>query len=681
MILFTGKTILKSYQRGDFPGFRELVRTAGASVVLGFLKSGKIGRKEGIIMRQLSRREFLKGSAAGGAAVLGAAAMGVSVFAEEEMAAEGTTWSGTRYTKYENPDGISYPRTEAELAYVEDADMVVVGSGIGGMMAAMIAKEQMPEANVILLEKNAFLGGSTNHAECNGPNQSLTEEAALSQGISHASNLNYMADPMLMKAQKMDQGMNSAWLFEKHPVQYSKGGMSFYVDGDGDGFGEGSSAIKTLEAENESVGVDIRTENRAIALVVSEDGYQVTGIQVKNAETDEIYQINCKAVVLATGGMSNAMEKGGLCRYYTSQDVEEKCYGWGSGQTGDGHLLVEQTAHGMAKTLCVVGQFINVRDFAYTSQLGVCVSMEASDFLVNQDGIRFANEEGTIGKMVELEGSVLSIVGPNLISFWENGGCNKHISGFADILVGADFNNPDGLQSPFPSAATGEYVYYHPDLYGEIESYMDNPEVFAGDTKEALAEAIKAGIPNFNVEQFLATWEEYDACCESGEDPKFGKSAGYLVSPGAEGPYYAFRLTSGVLNTCSGIRINENAQVVDPRYNPIEGLFAAGINTSGWDGEVYGGGTCQPVAMFCGSRAARYIVSNLLGGTVAEDWFGDDPEGYAIPTDKVSSGGPGGPGDAPAGEGEAPAGEEAPMGEAAPMEEAPAEEPAPAPAP
>ena len=137
------------------------------------------------------------------------------------------------------------------------------------------------------------------------------------------------------------------------------------------------------------------------------------------------------------------------------------------------------------------------------------------------------------------------------------------------------------------------------------------------------------------------------------------------MSPGAEGPYYAFRLTSGVLNTCNGIRINENAQVVDPRYVPIQGLFAAGINTSGWDGEVYGGGTCQPVAMFCGSKAARYIVENILGGTVAEDWYGDDPAGYAVPTDVAAMGGPGGGGapggGAPAGEGGgeggAPAGE------------------------
>ena len=50
----------------------------------------------------------------------------------------------------------------AEPASTETADVVVVGSGIGGFFASMIAKEQAPDATVIMLEKNGWLGGSTN---------------------------------------------------------------------------------------------------------------------------------------------------------------------------------------------------------------------------------------------------------------------------------------------------------------------------------------------------------------------------------------------------------------------------------------------------------------------------------------------------------------------------------------
>lgn len=138
----------------------------------------------------LSRREFLKGAAAGVVGVAGAgvfASLGIPESAGATEADEETTWSGTRYTTYENPDGISWTRSEDEMARIEEADVVVVGSGLGGFMAAMITKKQMPDANVIMLEKNAYLGGSTNFAECNGPSNASTEESALSTGVSHST--------------------------------------------------------------------------------------------------------------------------------------------------------------------------------------------------------------------------------------------------------------------------------------------------------------------------------------------------------------------------------------------------------------------------------------------------------------------------------------------------------------
>ena len=67
-----------------------------------------------------------------------------------------------------------------------------------------------------------------------------------------------------------------------------------------------------------------------------------------------------------------------------------------------------------------------------------------------------------------------------------------------------------------------------------------------------------------------------------------------------------------MLNTCGGIRINRDAQVTDDRGKVVKGLYAAGVCTSGWDGEVYGNGTCQANALFCGRTAAKHIVKNLL---------------------------------------------------------------------
>ena len=115
----------------------------------------------------ISRREFLKGSAAGAAAMAAATALGAlgvpAAFAEETQNAQ----LETKYCNgYDNAAGIGIV---SEADSVEDADIVVVGSGIAGFMASMIAKEQAPDLKIVLLEKNGFWGGSTPFAECNGP--------------------------------------------------------------------------------------------------------------------------------------------------------------------------------------------------------------------------------------------------------------------------------------------------------------------------------------------------------------------------------------------------------------------------------------------------------------------------------------------------------------------------------
>ena len=541
-------------------------------------------------------------------------------------------------------------------ATTEDVDVVVVGSGIGGFFASMIAKEQAPDASVVMLEKNGWLGGSTNLAECNGPQKNQDDLAARKGGYSSASNTNFIANSILHYERLREAGSNADWLFGKHGCGYYQAGVTFY-DG-----GNGTSAINTLTPIAEEEGVDIRLNARAFALICP-DPYTVTGLQYVG-EDGSVTQLNAKAIVLATGGMSTNKE---LLAQYSSQDMS-KIIGWGDGQDGDGHLMAEQTAHGRANHLCVASLFNNVgngtESLAYSSPLGVAASMQYSDLFVNEYGIRFCDESGggalgtsQSGKLIESQGYVFSIMDSSMIEKYEAGGCTRHYSGFADACVG----NPIDLQS-------------------ELADYADVDYILTADTLDELADKLVEKVPTFVKEDFLAEVETYNGYCAAGVDEMYGKAADYLW-PCETGPFYAFQVCSGMLNTCGGIRIDRNAQVCDDRGNPVAGLFAAGVCTSGWDGEVYGGGTCQTVGMWAGSKAARYIVENILGGTVADNWMGD----VSL---QDQAGGPGG-GDAAKG-GEAAVGEAfegaeggkppaeggAPEGEGAPAEgaEPPAEE-------
>jgi fumarate reductase flavoprotein subunit len=247
------------------------------------------------------------------------------------------------------------------------------------------------------------------------------------------------------------------------------------------------------------------------------------------------------------------------------------------------------------------------------------MTMQYSNCYVNELGSRFCDESGggglgtsQSGKLIESQGYVFSIADQSMIEKYEAGGCERHYSGFADACVGATL-----------------------DLQSEIAQYASESFIYTADTIQALGEAIAANVEAFDVDRFVDEIEAYNRFAAAGTDEYYGKDAAYLW-PIEDGPFYAFQICSGMLNTNGGIRINENAQVTDARGRVVNGLFAAGVCCSGFDGEVYGGGTCQTVGMWAGSKAARWTIENILGGSVASNWMGDvrsqDPNAAAGPS-------------------------------------------------
>lgn len=459
-----------------------------------------------------------------------------------------------------------------------DVDVVVVGSGMGGFSAALTLAELNDQASIVLLEKNDQLGGSTNMAECPAGARPFeyTEEEARKAAAEAQASTQGVSNPMLLYSMFRDAKENFGWLFDTHGIKYTKQGQApaFYEGGNG------TIAIQTLASDAENHANLSVITNSPVTQLLLNDGYNVTGVRAK--QNGKYIDYNAKAVVLATGGLSTNKA---LLANYSSQDMD-KIIGWGQGQDGDGQLMAEQTAHGRANHITVDSLFNNVAGFSYDSALGACVGMQAADFWVNEDGLRFMNEDITStavsGKVVEEQGDMWSILSADTVQRFANGGCNRHYSGFADPLVG---NPIEGLQD-------------------EIDKYLKQcpTECFKADTLDELASDI-----NVPADTLKREVEIYN----SGNDSEWGKDPQYIW-PMTTAPYYAFRISSGMLNTSGGIRINTNAQVTDDRGKVINGLYAAGVCTSGWDGEVYGNGTCQAAALWAGRTAAKHIAANVL---------------------------------------------------------------------
>jgi succinate dehydrogenase/fumarate reductase flavoprotein subunit len=74
-------------------------------------------------------------------------------------------------------------------------------------------------------------------------------------------------------------------------------------------------------------------------------------------------------------------------------------------------------------------------------------------------------------------------------------------------------------------------------------------------------------------------------------------------TPLGEGPYYAMEVRPGITFTQGGLRVDQNAQVLDSSGRPVGGLLAAGADIGGLYGGGYAGGLAQ-AAVF-GLKAAR----------------------------------------------------------------------------
>ena len=524
----------------------------------------------------LTRREFVKG-----AAVTVAAVTGGSLMISGEVIA---------------------PAAAAALNADDtvETQIVVVGSGLGGMAAAITAVEGGAK-KVVLLEKDGVFGGGTNFAEVMGRGES-NEARARAYAARALKSSNYIADPMLHYTMAIDKKEDTDWLFDRHGVKTEAdiqgsvpagmtGAQGDAPAGGGPGLGafyaggNGTSCIATLVPQAKALGIDMRLKTQAISLILK-DPYTCTGIRARTAG-GKIIDFKAKAIILATGGISTNKER---LAEYTSIDLDKVIInGCKSGQDGDGHKMIEQTAHGRATHLCVASLFLNVKGFAYNSPMGMCAGMQPTNLWVNQDAIRFV-DEGIVSdmvasnKVVEIQGNVYSIMDREGFNRYASGGSQTHYTGWADKLVGKPIAN----------------------LSGDFDKYKTLPDVFYADSLDELAEKMGIDIPTFK-----ATVDRYNGYSKSGTDAEWGKKAANIW-PVASAPFYGFRLSSGMLNTNGGARINTNAQVVDPRYKVISGLYATGILTSGWQGETYIGGTCQAVALWGGRKAAKHIVANLL---------------------------------------------------------------------
>lgn len=421
----------------------------------------------------------------------------------------------------------------------KETEVVVVGSGIAGLSAAIAAAED--GAKVVVIEKMATTGGTT--AISGG--YLICVDSELHDGKrddSLESFMKYWDTRMAVSGVESgypdkdraelvfgQTGATVDWLtghgLTWNPDLYEMalfGDYTFAVNTAG-----GRGLVDQMIAACEKLGVEIITECKGEELIV-ENGV-VTGIIAETA--NEVITYKTKAVVLATGGISQTAE---LVEKYSPKVAAANTISVAAaGATGDGLLMALEAGavpfDSFFTSLCyhtIDPAFIAVNADAATiapdAQLGV-----------DANGVRFGSESGE----------------------------------FRDSVPSAMVQN-----------ATGTYWYIF-DSADEAKNTIFETGVTAGvvakgETIEELAAAM--GVDSATLK---ATYDSYMSAVAAGVDEEFGKAAAMLL-PIEKAPYYAVKFYPTTFGSQGGVLTDEGGRCLNANNEIIKGLYAAGADSN-----------------------------------------------------------------------------------------------------
>jgi fumarate reductase flavoprotein subunit len=467
-----------------------------------------------------------------------------------------------------------------------EADVVVIGSGVSGLSAALTAAEA--GMKVIVFEKLRSIGGTSNFFKGTFAVESRQQrERYVTFGRDEAFRDimeygHWRNNPRLVRVIVDESAATLSWL-EEEGVEFTEltinminAPQTYHLVK-----GEGAAVVKILTTRAQENGVSIRTGMPVRQIIKAGD--RIAGVVVEGDEED--VQVSAKAVVIASGGYLNNKE---WVKKYTGFDLGENLLPVGNvDKTGDGIRMAFEI--GAAEEGMGTVELFRIGPSRQELGTGgrVSIAVIQPDLWVNQSGERFCDEGITFFDTSEgnanarhKEGYTYSIFDDSVIRRIAEEGIDKGIT--PETYPGQKFT----------------------DLDKDIQAALENPsdELFEADSIEELAGKIGA-----DPAVLKATVDEYNSFCEKGHDDVFAKNPRFLRA--ITGPkFYAAKANTVCLGTMGGIKINHNMEVLDKDNKVIHGLYAVGYDAGG----MYGHDYCMHVAS--GLSSAFAINSGRIAG-------------------------------------------------------------------
>ncbi|MBR4474247.1 MAG: FAD-binding protein [Oscillospiraceae bacterium] len=518
----------------------------------------------------ISRRDFLKGSAASvlSVAVLGMG--GIAASAEEKK--------------------------DVEADEVIETPILIVGAGAAGMMAAYEVGKAGAKALVI---SNSPSASATNGAVVSGTcavETSYTEEIGQTYSLDDLYKrmitfAHWTVNPRLLKncVQLLPGNVE---ILDEMGVEMS---LATY-----DRYGNlGFSEVHMLLTENKWALAEETCKNFGIEFMYNMtaeaplmDGDTVVGIRATDKD-GKVYDIKAKATLLACGGFIANKDK--LAEHFGDIDIVNMGFPYNTGKGIDIALeaggfferitgLGLNDIYGMNAKASSISVF-NANPFMQLAFYGNLITDEHGNRFMNE--YMLANEPMSGGGEATLH-------------------CKRYYCIYDEktLMRMKDEAYYQSIGSP-SCWTSGAVMFPSPiaDFDANLEAAIAEGWCYTADTLEEMAEVS-------GCEDIAETVKTYNGFVEAGEDTQFYKNPQLLQPIDENGPFYMFEYNPSAFNTFGGCRTDHLTRALKSNYDVIPGLYIAGTeNGSLYSSPYYDvGGTCNGLSLASGRLAGMEMV-------------------------------------------------------------------------
>ncbi|KAJ0400146.1 hypothetical protein ATCC90586_007228 [Pythium insidiosum] len=464
-------------------------------------------------------------------------------------------------------------RIDAANARLLKADITIIGAGLAGLSASVEAAAAAPDAKIVLIEREAKVGGNSAKAS-SGINAAISEDDApvfeqdtlkSGGGLSNS----FLVDVFVKQSpsaidflQQCEVDLSVLCQLGGHSNKRTHRNKS--------GPNVGFAIISALQKRVAQLSnVEIITGATAKKIEVEPSTGRVLGLYIEK-EDGEAVAIESGAVILATGGFSanrNLFKRfaPGLEAFPTTN---------GACAQGDGVLMAEALGADlilMDKVQLHPTGFINPKDRNAQQKFLAPEAIRGSGALLfNSSGKRFVNELST-----------RDVVSQAILA-------QPTKSSFLWLFEGAQ-----PLQSSLG-------FYKHIGLVKAVNSVREAAEYC-----------------HFDANDMLQELNEYAAIAAGSKPDPFGKTVfpfplHHIDAVDSPVEIHVMEVAPAVHYTMGGVKINTDTAVLRADGSPIDGLFAAGEVSGGLHGANRLGGNSLAECVVFGRIAGQHAVKHAL---------------------------------------------------------------------